>query len=169
MAQIIAYFSRAGNNYVCGEIKDLSVGNTEVVAKLIQEQTGADLFKIEPVAPYSMDYSACIEQAKQDQRRDARPELKTYPENMESYDTVYLGYPNYWGTMPMAVFTFLEKFDFTGKTIRPFCTHEGSGLGNSLQDIRRICPDAKVEQGLAIQGAKVHGARDRIQQWVLSK
>ena len=108
MAQLIIYFSRAGGNYVNGTIKDLPVGNTEIAAKMIREITGADIFKIEPVTMYPADYNECIEQAKDDQRRDARPELKEYPDNLEGYDTIYLGYPNYWGTMPMAVFTFLE-------------------------------------------------------------
>lgn len=77
----------------------------------------------------------------------ARPELREYPDSLEPYDTVYLGYPNYWGTMPMPVFTFLEHFDFSGKTIRPFCTHEGSGLGHSVEDIRRLCPGAGWSRG----------------------
>ena len=133
---------------------------------LLQELTGVDLFKIDPLGPYSLDYSECIEQAKQDQRRDARPELKGYPQTLQPYDPIYLGYPNYWGNMPMAVFAFLEKLDFTGKTIRPFCTHEGSGLGNSLRDIRLLCPHAKVKPGLAIQGAKVYDAKKPLAQWV---
>lgn len=166
MARFIAYFSRRGNNYVNGEIKNLSVGNTEVAAKLIYELTEADLFQIEPVVAYSTDYSECIEEAKQDQRRDARPELKVWPESLDAYDTIYLGYPNYWGTMPMAVFTFLERFDFSGKTIKPFCTHEGSGMGNSERDIKRLCPHAKVEKGLAILGANAKKAESIIQKWI---
>lgn len=164
MASFIAYFSRRGNNYVNGEIKNLSAGNTEAAAKLIQDLTEVDLFQIEPVVAYSMDYSECIEEAKQDQRRDARPELKVWPESLDAYDTIYLGYPNYWGTMPMAVFTFLEHFDFSGKTIKPFCTHEGSGMGSSESDIKRLCPHAKVEKGLAIHGADVKKAGTIIQQ-----
>lgn len=166
MGQIIVYFSRAGNNYVGGTIKNLVVGNTEVAAKMIQKLTGAELFKMEPVVAYSTDYSECIEEAKQDKKRDARPELKSYPENMDGYNTVYLGYPNYWGTMPMAVFTFLEKYDFTGKTIKPFCTHEGSGLGSSEHDIKKLCPGAKLEKGLAIQGGKVAEAETIIKSWL---
>ena len=94
-----------------------------------------------------------------DQKRDARPELKEYPDSLDAYDTVYLGYPNYWGTMPMPVFTFLEHFDFSGKVIRPFCTHEGSGMGRSEADIRRICPDAVVKKGLAVRGSAVRTRR----------
>lgn len=166
MAAIIAYFSRKGENYVNGAIRKLSVGNTEIAANLLQALTGAELFQMQPVREYSGDYNECIAQAQADQRRDARPELRAYPKSLDGYDTVYLGYPNYWGTMPMAVFTFLERFDFFGKTIFPFCTHEGSGLGRSMEDIRRLCPGAKVAKGLAIHGAEVQQAKNIIEQWL---
>lgn len=160
MAKLIAYFSRADENYFNGALKTISVGNTEIAAQKLQELTGADLFKIDPVQQYSKDYNECIEQAKQDQKRDARPELKEYPESLDQYDTIYLGFPNYWGTMPMAVFTFLEYFDFSGKTICPFCTHEGSQMGHSEQDIKKLCSGAKVEKGLPIHGSDVNKADD---------
>lgn len=166
MAQLIAYFSRADENYVNGAIRKLDVGNTEIAAGFIQEVTGADLFRIEPVQAYAAGYNECIAQAQADQKRGARPELKSYPDSLDGYDTIYLGYPNYWGTMPMAVFTFLEHFDFAGKTIRPFCTHEGSGMGNSERDIPKLCPGAKVERGLAIHGGSVKNAGDAIQKWI---
>ncbi len=165
MAQLIAYFSRADENYFRGALRVISVGNTEIAAKMLQEITGADLFKIEPILSYSKNYNECIAQAQSDQKRDARPELKEYPNSLDQYDTIYLGYPNYWGTMPMPVFTFLEHFDFSGKIIRPFCTHEGSGLGRSESDICRLCPGAKVEKGLAIQGSGVQNAEAAIQRW----
>lgn len=166
MAQLIVYFSRTGENYVNGTIRKLSVGNTETAAKLIQSKTGADMFRLVPLVSYSEDYNECIEQAKDDQRRGARPELTVYPDRIEQYDTIYLGYPNYWGTMPMCVFTFLEHFDFSGKTIRPFCTHEGSGLGSSVGDIKKLCPNAKVGTGLAIHGAKADKAGAEIDKWL---
>ena len=166
MSQIIVYFSRTGENYVNGTIKKLSVGNTEIAAKLIQSKTGADMFKLVPLMSYSEDYNECIEQAKDDQRRGARPELTSYPDSIDQYDTIYLGYPNYWGTMPMCVFTFLEHFDFSGKTIRPFCTHEGSGLGSSVGDIKKLCPNAKVGTGLAIHGAKADKSGSDIDKWL---
>ncbi|WP_235370103.1 flavodoxin [Pseudoflavonifractor phocaeensis] len=144
----------------------MRVGNTEIAAQLLRELTGADLFKIEPVQPYSKDYNECIAQAQEDQRRDARPELKSCPNSLDGYGTVYLGYPNYWGTMPMAVFTFLERFDWNGKTIRPFCTHEGSGLGRSESDIRRLCPGAKVETGLEIYGSTSAKAGPAMKKWL---
>lgn len=138
MAALIAYFSRADQNYFGGRLKNISVGNTEQAARILEKITGADMFKIEPVQPYSKDYNICISQAQEDQRRNARPELTHYPESIDQYDVIYLGYPNYWGTMPMQVFTFLEHFDFSGKTICPFCTHEGSGIGRSEADINII-------------------------------
>ena len=165
MHALIAYFSRADENYFCGALRTVSVGNTEIAAKLLQEITGADLFKIDPIQPYSRDYNECIAQAQEDQRRDARPELKTYPDSLHDYDTIYLGYPNYWGTMPMPVFTFLEKFNFTGKTIKPFCTHEGSGMGRSETDIQRLCHSAKVERGLAIHGSSAAKAGPALKKW----
>ena len=166
MPAIILYFSRTGENYVSGSIQNLTKGNTEIAAELIQQLTGAELFQIEPSSPYSFHYSECIEQAKNDQKRDARPQLVSYPESLEQYDTIYLGYPNYWGTMPMPVFTLLEKFDFTGKTIKPFCTHEGSGMGHSEEDIRKLCRNTDVRHGLAITGARVRQAMPEIKKWL---
>ena len=166
MSALIAYFSRADENYFSGALRTIPVGNTEVVAGLLEELTQADCFKIEPMQPYSADYNACIAEAQDDQRRDARPELREYPDSLDEYDTIYLGYPNYWGTMPMAVFTFLERFDFAGKTICPFCTHEGSGMGRSEADIRRICPGAKVVPGLAIHGSSAAKAKAALEQWL---
>lgn len=166
MAELIVFFSRKDENYVNGGLKMLETGNTEVAAGIIQELTGADMFKIEPQQAYSKDYNECIAQAQSDQKRNARPELKTYPKSMDSYDVLYLGFPNYWGTMPMAVFTFLEHFDFTGKTIRPFCTHEGSGMGSSIQDIQKLCPGAEVGKGLAIRGGNAISSRNDIKKWL---
>ncbi len=164
--KLVVFYSRADENYVNGMIKKLEVGNTEVAAGIIEKLTDAKMFKIEQMQPYSKDYNECIAQAQADQKRDARPELKSYPETLEDYDTIYLGFPNYWGTMPMAVFTFLEHFDFSGKRIRPFCTHEGSGLGNSIKDIQRLCPDAKIEKGLAIHGGSVERSERDIERWI---
>lgn len=164
--KLIVFYSRADDNYVNGLIKTLEVGNTEVVAGIIKELTGADWFKLEQLKPYARDYNECIAQAQADQRQNARPDLKSFPETLDEYDVIYLGYPNYWSTMPMAVFTFLEHFDFSGKTIKPFCTHEGSGLGSSLSDIKKLCPAAKVEKGLAIHGGSVKRSRKDIEKWV---
>lgn len=163
--ELIAFYSRAGENYVGGEIRRTEVGNTKVAAEMLQELTGADVFEIEQAEPYSDDHMVCIEEAKRDLEADARPALATYPEGLDAYDTVYLAYPNYWGTMPMAVFTFLERCDFTGKTIRPLCTNEGSGMGASERDIRRLCPGATVGRGLSVTGGEVTRSREKIERW----
>lgn len=164
--KLVAFYSRADENYVNGQIKLLQTGNTQKAAEVIAELAGADIFHIEQAQPYSKNYNECIAQAQDDQRRDARPELKKYPEGMDEYDVIYLGYPNYWSTMPMAVFTFLEHYDFFGKTIYPFCTHEGSGLGSSVNDIKRLCPGAKVGKGLALHGGSIDHARKEMEGWV---
>ena len=163
---LIVFYSRADENYVSGMLKQLDIGNTEVAAGIIRELTDGELFKLEQVQAYSKDYNECIAEAQEDQKRNARPELKRYPDTIEGYDTIYLGFPNYWGTMPMAVFTFLEHFDFDGKIIKPFCTHEGSGMGNSVNDIKRLCPGAKVEKGLAIRGSSVKNSKKDIENWI---
>lgn len=163
---LITYFSRKGANYVNGSIINLLVGNTETAAKMIQESAGGDLFEIKTVKTYPNDYTETTKVAQIEQRQNARPELAAHVENMDEYDTIILGYPNWWGTMPMAVFTFLEEYDFTGKTILPFCTHEGSGMGHSESDIKKLCPGAKVEKGLPIRGSSVKGAEKEISKWV---
>ncbi len=163
---LIAYYSRKGQNYVSGRIVDLAIGNTEVVANMIEEITGGDMFQIESVNPYPRDYTEATEVAKDELRANARPELTDHVEDMDSYDVIFLGYPNWWGTFPMPVFTFLEEYDFSGKTIVPFCTHEGSGMGRSESDIKKRCLDANVEKGLAIIGGSVNGAEKEVLKWI---
>ncbi|MBU5627589.1 flavodoxin [Oscillibacter sp. MSJ-2] len=165
MASLIAFYSRADENYFGGAYRYISVGNTEKAARMIAELTGGDLFKIQQKVPYAADYQTCIAQAKKDLQAKARPELASWPEDLEQYDEIYLGYPNYWGTMPMAVYTFLEAFDWTGKAIHPFCTHEGSGLGRTEQDIAQAARGAVVAKGLAIQGSGVDISRSAIEKW----
>lgn len=166
MAKLVAFYSRADENYFGGMMKYIEVGNTEKVAKMIADITGADLFKIEQKIPYAADYNTCIEEAKKDKQAGARPELVATIDSIEQYDEIYLGYPNYWGTMPMAVYTFLESYDFTGKKIHPFCTHEGSGLSSTESDIMRSAKGANVTSGLAINGSRVDSAKEKVQEWV---
>lgn len=166
MAELIAFYSRADENYFGGAMRYVEVGNTEKVAKMIADITGADTFKIEQMIPYAADYNTCIEEAKKDLKSNARPELMSIPDSIAQYDEIYLGYPNYWGTMPMAVYTFLESFDFTGKTIHPFCTHEGSGLSSTESDIKKTAKGAIVTKGLAINGSSVDGAKTKVEGWV---
>ena len=166
MKKLIAYYSRAGENYFGGAYRVIPVGNTEKVAQKLAALTGADLFKIEQKTPYSDDYQTCIAEAKRDLQAGARPALTALPENLDDYDEIYLGYPNYWGTMPMAVYTFLEQFDFTGKTIHPFCTHEGSGLSHTVQDVANAARGAVVKPGLAICGSDVDKADAKLNGWL---
>jgi flavodoxin len=163
---LIAYFSRPGNNYVGGNIVNLPVGNTEVVAKMIQEITKGDLFHIEVVNAYPGDYTETTEVAKQELRTNARPKLTRHLKNMASYEVIFIGHPNWWGTMPMPVFTFLEEYDFSGKTMASFCTHEGSGLGQSVTDIKKMCPHSTVLEGLAIRGGDVKNAQNEVSGWL---
>ena len=163
---LIAFFSRADENYFGGSMKYIEVGNTEVAVGKIKDRIDADVFKIEMKESYSSDYMTCIDEAKKHLRENARPELISIPDSIDEYDTIILGYPNYWGTMPMAVFTFLDALNFDGKTILPLCTNEGSGMGHSESDIKKACSQAVVKKGLAISGSKVESSDSQIDSWL---
>ena len=163
---LIAFFSRADENYFGGAMRYVKVGNTEIVAGIIKDLIPADSFKIEMKNPYSPVYMTCIEEAKKDLRAKARPALVSVPESIDEYDTVILAYPNYWGTMPMAVYTFLENFDFSGKTILPLCTNEGSGMGSSEREIKKTCPGANVKKGLPITGSAAANSKSSVERWL---
>lgn len=162
---LIAYYSRKGQNYVNGSIKNLVKGNTEIVAEYIKKAVGGELFEIDTVKNYPIDYTECTEVAKVEIQQKARPELKNYLENIDDYDKIFLGYPIWWSIPPMAVSTFLEKYDFSGKKIMPFATHEGSGLGGSISYLKKICPKAEIMSGLAIYGSKVKNSEAEIANW----
>ena len=149
---LIAYFSHSGN--------------TETIARDIHDHVGGELFRIRAVKHYPADYDAVVEVASVERRENARPALIQLVGSTEPYDVVYLGYPNWWSTMPMPVFTFLEQGDWAGKTIRPFCTHEGSSLGRSVQDIQRLCPRSVVLNALAIRGSSVKVSKKTVVAWL---
>ena len=163
---LIAFFSRADENYFGGAMRYVKTGNTEVVCGIISELMEANSFKIEMETPYSPVYMTCIDEAKKDLKENARPALVSIPESIDEYDNVILAYPNYWGTMPMAVFTFLEKFDFTGKTIWPICTNEGSGMGSSERDIKKYTKGAEVGKGLPITGSRCADSKPALEKWL---
>ncbi len=163
---LIAFFSRADENYFGGAMRYVKVGNTEIVAGIMKELTGADTFKIEMKNPYSPVYMTCIDEAKKDLRENARPELTSYIDSIDGYDTIILGYPNYWGTIPMAVATFLERYDFTGKTILPLCTNEGSGMGSSERDVKKYAKGADVKRGLSVTGSQAENSKDAVKKWL---
>jgi flavodoxin len=141
-------------------------GNTREVAKQIQQQTGGDLFEIKTVKPYPTDYNECVDVAKKEQQAGARPSLATEVKDFAAYDVVFVGYPNWWGTMPQALFTFLEKYNMNGKSVIPFCTHGGGRWGRSLDDLKKLCPDATVLEGLAISGNLARRSKDDVVKWL---
>lgn len=161
---LVAFFSRAGENYAVGYIEK---GNTHIVAEMIAEETGGTLFHIEPVTPYPEDYTECTQVAKKEKNENARPAIKG-DIKVEDYDVIFIGYPNWWGDMPMAVYTFIEKHDWTGKTVVPFCTHEGSGLSGTERKLKNACQGATVLKGLAIRGNTAQNARTQAKQ-ILTK
>ena len=166
MTSLVIYFSRSGENYFGGKLKNIEKGNTEVIAEYIRELDDADLFKVETVIDYPEDYMECTDVAKKEQQVAGRPKLKKSLEDIDEYDTIYIGFPNWWGTLPMAMFTQLEQLDFTGKTVKPFVTHEGSGFGSSLKDLNKLCAGAEIKNGLSIPGANVGNAKDMVRVWI---
>lgn len=165
---LIAYFSRKGNNYVSGVIENLPIGNTQVVAQKIQQLTDGTLFEIKTEHVYALDYTLCTKEAQQELKHNARPALVGVMPDISKYDRIILAYPNWWGTMPMGVFTFLEKVNLTGKKVFPLCTHEGSGMGESEKDLKKACLHGTVGQGLAIYGSRVNLADtdEKIAKWL---
>ena len=154
---LVVYFSHAGENYNVGVIEE---GNTAKMGKIIAEQMGADVFELVPVVPYPEDYDSCLDVATEEQRTDARPEYEGEIENWDQYDTVFIGYPIWWGEIPNIVYTFMEAYDFTGKTVIPFNTHEGSGQAHSQHDIEGLLTSASVLKGLAVRGSKAQNDAD---------
>ena len=161
MKNLIIYFSRADENYAVGYIDK---GNTEIVAEFVKELIGADMFKVEPAVPYAKDYNTCIKEAKQ---RIGNAPIKEKITDISAYDTIYIMSPIYWGTYAPEVETALEGLDFTGKTVRVICTHEGSGLAGMPSDVKRVCKGAVVDSnGLAIVGSKAKASKKTVENWL---
>ena len=163
---LVAYFSRAGENYNVGEVE---IGNTALMASYIAEEIKADTFEIVPVNSYSTVYKTATEEAKKEQNEKARPKIKNALNNIEDYDTIFLGYPIWWGDMPMIVYTFLESYDLSGKTIIPFNTHEGSGSAGTYDKLKKVLKDSNVEtNGLALTGkvARTIEGKEKTIKWV---
>lgn len=161
---LIAYFSRTGEEYGLGNI---TKGNTAIVAEIIAEKTGGTLFEIKPVKKYPDNYKQCTEIASREKATNARPAIVGKVENFSQYDAIFLGYPIWWGSYPMAVATFLDSYDFSGKNIIPFCTHGGSGLSSTEQSIAIACPNSQVLKGFAIQGATAQKNRAKTEEIVI--
>ena len=149
---LIAYFSWSGN--------------TEQVAQIIQQETGGDLFEITPATAYTDDYNELLDIAQQEQADNARPALASQVENWEQYDTVFVGYPNWWSDAPMIVLSFLESYDCTGKTVIPFCTSGGGGFGHSVDSVTASAAGATVLEGLHVSGSRVESAQSNIAAWL---
>lgn len=161
MKSLIIYFSRADENYAVGYIDK---GNTEIVAEFVQELTGADMFKVESAVPYAADYQTCIEEAKQ---RIGNAPIKEKLTDISAYDTIYIMSPIYWGTYAPEVETALTGLDFSGKTVRAISTHEGSGLGSMVSDVKKMCKGASVDMnGLAIKGSNAAKSKSTVEQWL---
>lgn len=159
---LVAYFSRAGENYGVGNVEK---GNTRIVAEMVADATGATLFEIAPVAAYPEDYDDCTAAAKREKEANTRPAIKA-DIDVEGYDVIFLGYPNWWSDMPMPVYTFIEKHDWHGKTVIPFCTHEGSGLSRTETYIATACKGATVGKGLAVKGQTAQNKPDQTRKLV---
>lgn len=162
---VIIYYSRKGENYWNGGIKNIAKGNTEIVAEFIQKAVGGDLFEVETVKEYAADYYACIDEAKKELREQARPELKKTLDSIDGYDNIFVCGPCWWGTFPMAIFTQLEKLDFVGKKVMAVMTHEGSGLGSCERDLKKICKGASFGKGLAVHGADAAKSESMVAAW----
>ena len=164
---LVAYFSRAGENYQVGVVEK---GNTKIMAEIIAEETGADLFEIKTVKPYPEGYQECTELAKAELESDTRPEIVGKVEDMSKYDTIYLGYPIWWSDLPMAVYTFLESYDFSGKTIIPFCTSAGDYMTGKEVNIPKFAKGAVIRDGLGMVGKRCQddpeGVRQDVKKWL---
>lgn len=163
---LVAYYSRTGENYAVGVIKK---GNTHIIAEMIAGETGGTLFSIDPVKAYPDDYTECTQVAKQEKNQNARPAIKK-DIAVEDYDVIFIGYPNWWGDMPMVVYTFLEGHNWNGKIVIPFCTHEGSGLSNTVKYVANTCKGATTLKGLAVRGATAQNsqseAKTSVKKWL---
>ena len=162
---LIIYFSRADENYFGGEIKYINKGNTEVIAEYIRDLVGADIFKVEPLNSYPAKYMDAIEEAKTRTREHNAPIKESIPD-ISSYKVIYVGSPIYWGGMPEELFTALKGHDYNSKIIRPFTTHEGSGLSNVPRQLNEICTGGKVLDGLAILGSEVNNSKSKVEEWI---
>lgn len=165
---LVIFYSRADENYDVGYVK---TGNTAIMARIVADTVGADIFEVRPVNAYPAAYTPCTEQAKAEQRRNARPAFvdENVPD-IASYDNIYIGFPVWWGDLPMTLYTFLEKYSIAGKNVIPFCTHEGSGFSRTLSGLRRVGKNIKLQEGLDMTGSRCQndadGVRREVKAWL---
>ena len=160
---LIVFFSHAGENYAVGNVK---VGNTKLVADEIQRVTGGTEFEVVAEKNYDMPYDALTKLAKEESDNNERPAFKGEVKDLDQYDTVFIGGPIWWGTYPQVMFTFFDKYDLNGKTIIPFSTHEGSGLGNVVEDLKRLYPNANFKTAFSIYGHECRKDMSKVDKWL---
>ena len=163
---LIAYFSHTGMNYTADGYQDLKQGNTEKAAEIIQKITRAELLEIKTEQKYPFEYKDCCDFAKNELNENARPKLAMGMPDMNQYDVLFIGYPCWWGTMPMPVWTFLESADLKEKLIMPFCTHEGSAMGHSEMDLQKLLPQSVLHKGIPLRGSTVKESEKKIELWL---
>ena len=175
---LVAYFSRSGNTVWEDGVDAVTsasinvmqdgqfAGNAELLAGMARQVTNGDLFLIQTADTYPSGYRDTTDLAKVEQNNGVRPALASHVENMDQYDTIVLVYPNWWGNLPQALYTFLEEYEFSGKTILPLCTHEGSRMGSTERTIASLCPDATLMDGLAVRGGSAAGAQSEVETWI---
>lgn len=171
MAKILTvFFSLTGQTYADGGVVTLDKGFTNIAAEYIQEVVGGDLFQIEQTRKYAEDHFTMIDEAKEEYQNNERPALKGFCDNLDDYDTIFLGFPNWWGTLPMPVLTFMDHYDWSGKRIIPFNTSGGGGFGRSLKDLAKSAKGAKIDpNGLTVKGTEVTASKSQIQKWAKSQ
>lgn len=160
---LIVFFSHAGENYAVGNIK---VGNTKLVADEIQKVTGGDEFEIVANKNYDLPYNDLVNVAKEETEKGEKPSFKGEVKNIDDYDTVFIGGPIWWGTYPRVMFTFFDKYDLNGKTIIPFSTHEGSGLGSVVEDLKTLYPNATFKEAFSIYGTETRKDLSKVDKWL---
>ena len=166
---LIVYFSHNKENYVSGSIVNLEKGNVRVICEVLETLIDADVYEIKEVNPYPINYRECTKRAQDELRSNARPAILESISNIDDYNTIYLAYPNWWSTMPMIVKTFLESYDLSNKDIYPICSHEGSGMGQSESDLKKLCPNSVIHKGLSIHGSHVDQCKEQLERWLGGK
>ena len=165
MKGLVIYFSHSGENYMSDGIRNIDKGNTEIVALYIAKITNSDLFKVETTYEYPYNYKECCNKARIELENNERPELKKYINSIKEYDTIYVGGPVWYGTYPMSIFSVLDKLDLNGITIKPFTTHEGSLLGNTVSDLKKYYPHSFIKEGLEVRGSSALNSFEKIEKW----
>ncbi|MGG5373132.1 flavodoxin [Enterococcus sp. AZ196] len=168
MTAVVVLFSRAGENYIDGKRQMVSVGNTAILGEKISQQLTIPMYELLPLTPYSDNYDEAVQKAEEEKKTSAQVAYEKLSVDLEQVDTIFLGYPNWWGTYPRIIATFLAEHNWQNKTIYPFITHEGSAFGSSIQDLQAACAGAEIKTGLAVRGSKTSRADTAVKNWLLS-